>query len=164
MNEPRPYTARELLAWSRFAALTLFGVAMDYARERAGSTEALIAFAQARLAETWSGLNPGSVEGAMLSLLLNAEALGAEVRSRAMNPEEAEAIVTNLPGEQVSRDLEHEFDVAITPEEILSMAGVSQEELNQLYDVFGAVAAASGLEYRREPEGADAQRIVLRAW
>lgn len=164
MLEPREYTPRELLAWSRFSGLSLLGLALAYIRERDGAVDGFVSFAGERLAEAWGGFGAGDVESAMLGLLLSAEALGAEVRSRAMNPEEAEAVVSNLPGPQMCQDLEDRFDVQVTPEDILALAGVSQDEMNRLFDILGAAAAAGGFEFRREPEGEDAQRLVVRAW
>jgi len=164
MFEPREYTVAELLTWARFAALTLVGVALSYARERDGSVDRFIDFASARLSERWGAPAGGGVEAAMLGFLLNAEALGADVRGRAMNPEEAEAVLSDLPGERVMRDLDDRFEVLLSTEDLLEAAGVSREEMNRVYDVLGAAAAAAGFEYRRETDAAGGQQIVLQAW
>lgn len=164
MFERREYTPAELLAWARFAGLTLVGVALSYARERDGSVDPFVDFAAARLAEHWGAPEGGGVEAAVLGFLLNTEALGAEVGSRAMNPEEAEVVLSDLPGERVMRDLDERFEVQLTAKDLLEAAGVSQEEMNRVYDVLGAAAAAAGLEYRREPATSGGQRIMLQAW
>ncbi|HET9014481.1 MAG TPA: hypothetical protein VFN57_02720 [Thermomicrobiaceae bacterium] len=164
MMEPRKYSPAELLAWSRLAGLTLVGLALAYARERDGSVDEFVDFASARLAESWGAPAGGGVEVALLGLLLNAEALGADVLSRAMNPEEAEAVLSDLPGERVVRDLDDRFEVQLTAEDVLAAAGVNQAEMNRVYDMIGAAAAAAGVEYRREPAAAVGQRIVLRTW
>jgi hypothetical protein len=105
----------------------------------------------------------GSVEAAMLGLLLNVEAVGGRIESRAVNPEGAEVVTTNLPGDALMQDLEHRFEVALRPDDLLAGLGVSQEELNQLLDIFGRAAATDASEFVREEEG-DAQTLALRVW
>lgn len=163
MIEPRPYTPQELLAWCRLLTLTLTGAAMTYAREQEGSIDGFVELASQRLSSLLGGASVGAIEPAMLGLLLNSEAVGGEILSRAVNPEEAEAVVADLPGQRVSTDLEDRFEVSITPEQILEAAGVSQDDLNRLFDIFGAVAASQGFEFARE-ETAEGQRLLLRVW
>ncbi|HET7037538.1 MAG TPA: hypothetical protein VFI42_17770 [Thermomicrobiaceae bacterium] len=160
MIEPRRYTTEELLAWCRFAALTLLGSALAYTREREGTLDSLIDFISQRLSDVYGGTL--GVEPAMLGLLLNVQALGGELRSTMMNPAEGEAVVSNLPGEQVAAAVAELFDVAVTAEDMLALCGISQADLNRLYDIFGQAAAGAGLVYAREPLDGD-QRLTLGA-
>lgn len=160
MIEPRRYNTEELLAWCRFAAMTLLGSMLAYTREREGTLDPLIDFIGNRLSDVYGGAL--GVEPAMLGLLLNVQALGAELRSSMLNPAEGEAVVSNLPSEAEAAAVEDLFDVAVTAEDILALCDVSQEEMNRLLDIFGAAAAGAGLAYQREPLDDD-QRLTLRA-
>lgn len=163
MLQQRPYSAQELLAWNRLLALSLAAAAMSYTREREGTIDGLTGYWSERLAGLSMGLPGGGVESALLGLLLNVEAIGAELTSRAVNPEGAEVVVKSLPGERVCSDIEDRFEVALSDNDLLAVAGVTREELNQLLDVFGAAAAGSEFEYRRETED-DTHRLILRVW
>src|SRR5579884_3775862 len=160
MFEPRRYTTEELLTWCRFAALTLLGTTLAYTRAREGTLDPLIDFVGQHLSEVYGGT--AGVEPAMLGLLLNVEAIGAELRSSVMNAAEGEVIVGNLPGDQLAESVADLFDVAITAEDILALCDVSEEELNRLLDIFGAAAAGPNLVYQRE-ELDGSQRLTLRA-
>ncbi|MDI3340964.1 MAG: hypothetical protein QJR03_10580 [Sphaerobacter sp.] len=162
MLEPRPYTPAELLAWCRLTALTLTGLALAYTREREGTVDGFVAYAAARLGETWGALGTPGVEATTLLLQLSAEALGGDVRSRAMTAEEGEVLISGLPGDGLCQALEDHFDMALTVDDILAVAGASQEELNRLYDVLGGIVAGAGYVYDRELEGDD-QRLTVRA-
>lgn len=163
MFEPRDYTPRELQIWGRFTSLTLLGLALAWVRERDGSLDDFIGFAGGRLAASWEGMGAGGIEAATLALLLNVQSLGAEVSSRAMNPEEGEIVASNLPSATLCRELEEYFEVEAEPEELLAIAGVTQEEINRLFDIFGAVPAAAGFDYQRETDQSGQQRLMLRA-
>lgn len=162
MLEPRPHTAEELLAWCRLTGLTLAGLALAYLREREGSADGFVAYAAARLGETWGAMGTPGVEASTLLLQLSAEALGGDVRSRAMTAEEGEVVVSDLPGEGLCEALEDRFDMTVTVDDILAVAGVSREEMNRLYDVLGGIVAGAGYAYEREREGTD-QRLTVRA-
>lgn len=160
MIEPRNYTSEEMLAWCRFSALTLLGSALAYTRLREGTLDSLIDFVGQRLSDVYGGAL--GLEPAMLGLLLNVQALGGELRSSMINPAEGEAVVSNLPGEQVAAAVAELFDVAVTSADLLALCDISQAELNRLYDIFGQAAAGAGLDYAREPLDGD-QRLTLRA-
>lgn len=165
MYEPRAYTTAELLDWCRFSALTLLGLALAYARERDGSVDGFVSFAASKLEASGGTLGAGGVEAAALGLALSVEALGAEVRSRSMTAEQADLTISDLPSERLCQDLEDRFEVQITPEEMLALAGVTREEMSRVYDILGAAAAAGGVEFQREAAEDDAgQRLTLRAW
>ncbi len=160
MLEPRPYRPSELLAWCRLLAQALGGLGLAYAREREGDVEDFVAFARERLAGLGGGVG---VEDAALSLLLSVEAIGGEVRSRALTPESAEIVAADLPGEALVRDLDEELDLAVAADDLLALVGVDQVDLNRLYDILGGAAAGEGVEYLRQAEP-DGQHLTLRAW
>ncbi|HEX3723828.1 MAG TPA: hypothetical protein VHV31_13630 [Nitrolancea sp.] len=163
MLEQRPYTPNELLTWCRLLCLSLAGAAMVYTREREGTIDGLVAYMSERIPGIGLGAGFGSVEAAMLGLLLNVEAIGGRIESRAVNPEGAELVTASLPGERLMTDLEDRFEVALSEEDLLQGLGVSRRDLDQLLDVFGRAAATTDFEYSREEEG-DAQRLSLRVW
>lgn len=163
MFEQRDFTPRELLVWCRFLSLNLVGAAMVYVREREGSVDGLIEDMSKRLGDALSGMCGGGVETAMLGLLLNVEALGGEIRSRSLSPESGEIVVDRLPGQRILADLEDRFEVALSQEDLLSISGVAPEELNRLFDLFGAIAAGTQLEFQRDDVGEE-QRLTLRVW
>jgi hypothetical protein len=163
MLQQRPYTPNELLTWCRLLCLSLTGAALAYTREREGSVAGLVDYLSERIPGMALGAGFGSVEAAMLGLLLNVEAIGGRIESRAVNPEGAEVVTPNLPGDALMQDLEDRFEVALNPDDLLAGLGVSQEELNQLLDVFGRAAATTAFEFVREEEGG-AQKLALRVW
>jgi hypothetical protein len=163
MLEHRPYTPHELLTWCRLLCLSLAGSAMAYTREREGTIDGLVAFMSERIPGIGMGDAFGSVEAAMLGLLLNVEAVGGRIDSRAVNPEGAELVTTSLPGERLMADLEDRFEVALSEENLLKGLGVSQKGLNQLLDIFGRAAATTAFEFVREEED-ELQRLALRVW
>lgn len=162
MLEQRPYTPQELLAWCRLTGLTLVGLALAYVREREGGIDGFIDYAAARLGETWGAMGTPGVEASTLLLQLSAEALGGDVRSRAMTAEEGEILISDLPGDGLPEALEDRFDMTVTVDDILGVAGVSREEMNRLYDVLGGIVTGAGYAYARESEGED-QRLTVRA-
>ena len=163
MLERRDFTPQELLAWNRFLSLVLLGSALAFIREREGSLDEFVGFAAGRLGTLWSGIAGGGTEPALLALLLNVQAAGADLRADTVNPEEGEVVVSDLPGDTLYAELEDRFEVVLRPDDLLALAGVSQEELNRLLDVFGAAVGGGDFEYRRQPEG-DGQRLTLRRW
>lgn len=163
MLEPRAYTPAELLAWCRFTSLALLGTALGYVREREGTTDGFLEHAATQLGQLWGSMGASGVEATTLSLLLTVEALGADIRSRAMNPEEGEVVVSDLPGAGLVESLADHFDIEITPEELPALAGVSVEELNKLYDLLGAAMTAGAFDFEREPGEPDGQRLLIRA-
>jgi hypothetical protein len=163
MLQQRPFSPNELLAWCRLMALSLAGSAMAYAKDRDGSVDGLVQFWSERLAGLSMGVPGGGVESALLGLLLNVEALGGEITSRSVNPEGAEVVVKSLPGERVVDEVEHRFEVALTEEDLLTVAGVTREELNHLLDVFGTAAAGAGFEFLRAEEDGN-QHLTMRVW
>lgn len=163
MFEPRPYTPEELLAWCRLTTLTLAGAALAYARERDGTVDAFVEYAAEHVGQALGGASQGAVEPATLALALGVEALGAEVRGRAMTAEQGLLEVSDLPSAQLCQDLDDRFELELTPDDLLELAGVTQEEMNRLFDILAGIA--QGLEFQREPaEDGDGQRLVLRAW
>ena len=163
MLEHRPYTPEELLTWCRLLCLSLVGSAMSYTREREGTIDGLVAHLSERIPGIGMGDAFGSVEAAMLGLLLNVEAIGGRIDSRAVNPEGAELVTTSLPGERLMADLADRFDVALSEEDFLEGLGVSQKDLNQLLDIFGRAAATTAFEFVRDEEDIR-QRLALRVW
>ncbi len=163
MLQQRPYSPNELLAWCRLLTLSLAGSALSYAKERDGDVEGLIQCWSERLSRFSLGVPGGGVESALLGLLLNVEAIGGQITSRAVNPEGAEVVVKSLPGQHVPEELDYRFEVTQSEEDLLAVMGVSREELNRLLDVFGAAAAGAGFEYARSTEG-DVQHLTLRVW
>jgi hypothetical protein len=161
--QQRPYSASELLAWCRLLALGLAGSAMAYVREREGSIDGLIDFWSERLAGLSMEIPGGGVEQVLLGLLLNVEAIGAEITSRSVNPEGGEVEVGSLPGVRVRQGIEDQFEVSLSDEEILAAFGMTREEMNRLLDVFGRAAAKSSFEYLRQEEDGT-QQLKLRAW
>ena len=99
----------------------------------------------------------------MLGLLLNVEAIGGQIESRAVNAEGAELVTTSLPGQRLMVELDDRFEVALSEENLLEGLGVSQKDLNQLLDIFGRAAATTAFEFVREEED-DAQKLALRVW
>ncbi len=163
MLEQRPYSPNELLAWCRLLTLSLAGSALSYAKERDGNVDGLVDWWSERLSGFSMGVPGGGVESALLGLLLNVEAIGGDITSRSVNPEGAEVVVKSLPGEHVPEELDYRFEVALSEEDLLSIIGVTRDELNRLLDVFGAAAAGTGFEYGRSSEG-DAEHLTLRVW
>jgi len=163
MLQQRPYTPDELLTWCRLLCLSLTGAALAYTREREGSVDGLVNYLSERIPGMAMGAGFGSVEAAMLGLLLNVEAVGGRIESRAVNPEGAEIVTTNLPGDALIQALEDRFEVALSPNDLLSGLGISQVELNRLLDIFGRAAATDAFEFVREDEG-DEQKLALRVW
>jgi hypothetical protein len=163
MLQQRPYTPDELLTWCRLLCLSLTGAALAYTREREGSVDGLVNYLSERIPGMAMGAGFGSVEAAMLGLLLNVEAVGGRIESRAVNPEGAEIVTTNLPGDALIQALEDRFEVALSPNDLLSGLGISQVELNRLLDIFGRAAATDAFEFVREEEG-DEQKLALRVW
>lgn len=163
MYEPREFSTSELLVWNRFLSQTLLGLALAWARERDGSAEGFVQFARGRLEQVWEGMGAGGVEAATLALQLNAEAFGGRSQTHAANPESGEVIVSDLPGEQLCEELEYHFDIEVTPEALLEIAGVSQSEMNHLYDLLAAVVDGAGYGYQREDHGEGQQRLIVRA-
>lgn len=163
MLEQRPYSASELLAWSRLLSLILAGSALAYVTQGEGSGEGLITWWKEKLGVLATGTRGGGVENALLGLLLNLEVIGAEIQSRAVNAEGAEVAVTGLPGEKIGEEVEHGFEVEVSQEELLEVVGLRRDELQQILDVFGAAAAGADFEYVREKEGAT-QLLKLRVW
>lgn len=161
--QQRDFSQGELLAWCRFLTITLLGSALSYAREREGSVDGLLEEMTRRLSDVFETRSGGGVEAAMLGLLLNVEAVGGEIGGRAIGPESGEVLVSSLPGERIPRDLLEQFDVALSQEDLLAIGGTTRDELNRLFDLFGAVAALEGFEYLRDDEG-DEQRLRLRVW
>jgi hypothetical protein len=164
MLEQRPYTPNELLTWCRLLCLSLAGSAMAYTREREGTIDGLVAFMSERIPGMAMGAGFGSVEAAILGLLLNVEAIGGQIASRAVNPEGAELVTTSVPGEQLMQELEDRFEVVLSEENLLEGIGVSRRDLDQLLDVFGRAAATSAFEFVREEEEGGPQRLALRVW
>jgi hypothetical protein len=167
MIEQRDFTPQELLVWCRFLSLNMVGAAMAYVREQEGAVDGLIEAMSSRLGSALSGMSGGGVEPAMLGLLLNVEALGSEVRSRSISPESGEIAVDSLPGQRLIADLEDRFEVALSQVELLSISGVERDELNRLFDLFGAIAAGGQLEFQRDEDSAATgteQRLTLRVW
>jgi hypothetical protein len=160
MLEYRDYTRGELLTWCRFSSLALLGSLLAYTAEREGTLDNALDFVARRLGDLFAGSM--GVEAAMLGLRLSLDALGAEVRSVMVNPEEGELIVGNLPSAGLVERLGDDFEISATPEEILALLGLSQEQLNRLYDLLGQAAAGDRLGYERE-EVAGGQRLTLRA-
>ena len=163
MLQQRPYTPDELLTWCRLLCLSLTGAALAYTREREGSVDGLVNYLSERIPGMAMGAGFGSVEAAMLGLLLNVEAVGGRIESRAVNPEGAEIVTTNLPGDALIQALEDRFEIALSPNDLLSGLGISQVELNRLLDIFGRAAATDAFEFVREEEG-DEQKLALRVW
>ncbi len=163
MLQQRPYSPNELLAWCRLLSMSLIGTAISYTREREGSIDGLMQAWTDLLGGLSTGVAGGGVESALLGLLLNVEAIGGEITSRAVNPEGAEVEVKSLPGERISDEIEHRFEVLLREEDLLAATGVTREELNRLLDVFGKAAAGTGFEYDREGEDGK-ERLTLRVW
>lgn len=163
MLEQRPYSPNELLAWCRLLTLSLAGSALSYAKEREGDVDGLVEWWSERLSRFSMGVPGGGVESALLGLLLNVEAIGGQITSRAVNPEGAEVVVKSLPGDHVPEELDYRFEVSQSEEDLLAVMGVSREDLNRLLDVFGAAAAGTRFEYGRSSEG-DEERLTLRVW
>lgn len=163
MLQQRPYTPNELLTWCRLLCLSLTGAALAYTREREGTVDGLVDYLSERIPGMGLGAGFGSVEAAMLGLLLNVEAVGGRIESRSVNPEGAEVVTTSLPGQALMQELEDRFEVALSPDDLLAGLGVGQDELNQLLDIFGRAAATDAFEFTREEES-DEQRLALRVW
>ncbi len=136
---------------------------MAYVKDREGSVDGLVDFWSERLAGLSMEAPGGGVEAALLGLLLNVEAIGGQIGSRAVNPEGAEILVQSLPGERVSDDIEDRFEVSLTGEDLLAVLGITREELNRLLDVFGYAAAKGNFEFRHESDDG-AERLNLRVW
>jgi len=163
MYEPREFTTSELLTWNRFLSQTLLGLALAWARERDGSADGFVHFARGRLGQVWEGMGAGGVEAATLALQLNAEAFAGKSHSHAVNPESGEVIVDDLPSGSLCEELEYHFDIDVTPEVLREVAGVSQAEMNRLYDLLAAVVDGAGYGYQREDRGEGKQRLIVRA-
>ena len=163
MLEQRPYSAEELLAWSRLLIVMLAGTALTYVKEHEGSVDGLIAFWDEKLEVLLSGTHSGGVENALLGLLLNMEAIGADIKSTVANAEGAEIAVGSLPGKKIGEGIEHHFEVEVSEGELLELIGTTREDLNKLLDCFGAATGGMNLEFMREGEG-DTQLLKLRVW
>lgn len=163
MVEQRPYSAEELLAWSRLLGMVLAGSALAYVKEREGTVDELLQWWEEKLGVLATGTRGGGVENALLGLLLNLEAIGAEIRSKAVNAEGAEVAVLSLPGRKIGAEVEDHFEVEVRQDQLLELMGIGHDELDRMLDVFGAAAAGVAFEYVREQEG-DTQLLKVRVW
>jgi hypothetical protein len=153
------YNERDHLAWSRFMLINLAAIAIE-----SNSDGSFAEKARARLCHVWQGLGAQGVEGAMLSMILTLESIGCTIYSVQTSPESGEIIVDSLPGQPLLDGLEDRFDIRMSAADWGSALDTDEKSLEQLYDIFGAIADAAGVEYAREVTGDGHTRLILRAW
>ena len=154
------FSERDHLAWSRFmlCSVLLAGIA------RAGDRDRFITELREQLSPAWVGLGAQGVEGAMLSMTLTLEAIGADIVSTQTSPENSEIVVRSLPGERLLAGLEDRFDIRMHRDEWFRMFGGDVEAADLIYDILGAIADGADVEYLRERTDEGDIRLVVRAW
>lgn len=138
MNE---FAKDEVLQQAKMNAQALFLVAIGYLKEKGLALNEFWSFVGDKFTLGWDSLQGKGARVAMRMFALNMVSVGGTLESLSGNEARAEAVITGWP----SPGLQQAF-------------GVSQDDVDRMYAVFGPIADLLGLRYEWHRQG---DRVTL---
>ena len=137
------FAPEEVLSQAQGNATALFLAAIAFLKEQGLDADRYVSFFGRRFAPGWEELRGRPVADVARTAALNAVSVGSELRALSGDDSRAEVLVAGWP-----------------EEEFLSILGLTRDDSERVYDLFGPIMEHLGIHYEWRREG-DAVRMTF---